>query len=75
MNSHRLLVRAERTEYIPEEYEAAAKTADKGQSTWLKTYALGLAIGVVSVMVFLIATLFIFKRIKKQRGVENGKIQ
>lgn len=47
VNTHRLLVRGERTEYIPEVAEAEATKSSSGISVWLQEYLLSIIWGVL----------------------------
>lgn len=59
VNTHRLLVRGTRVEYVPEVEEEVAASSS-GMSRWMKEYVLSIALGVT--LVFVIVRLFLGKK-------------
>lgn len=72
VNSHRLLVRGARTEYIPEEHEQAIRESRPAAVQWWyggKTLAIGLAAGVAAALAILLV--MILKKRREKRWAEN----
>lgn len=73
INTHRLVVTGERTEYSEQiESEAAEEKTDTGSSQWMSSYKKAIVIGILTVCVIAICIVIVRKiRETKYRGVKN----
>lgn len=69
INSHRLLVTGERTEYNPEVYESTPKTTD---TEWMSTYKNAILIGIL-IVIILFVLLTIVRKIRQKISREAKK--